>query len=368
MTDQTESMPNVSSTSWGITSQQAHCPRCNWQYLLPADATSVRCPNCLAADLKIVFSEGEDDLPQPEMYIPMQVSRSSLNTAIQNFSSGLWFPPGDLTPENLFKRTRLVYLPVWLVDSQVLAGWRAEMGYNYNVVSHQDRYDDRAGGWRSREVQETRLRWEPRLGELNRKYENIAAPALIHHAAAMRQLGDYDYRRAQAFSTNAAFNAGLPWTAALPDRSIEDAWPDAVPVIQAAAQEECRQAAAADQVRSFLWNAEFNQRNWTLLLLPVLSTYYLDDEQRARSVLVNGQNGKLSGVRRASWVRARSAAIWLGIAAALALIAALVLGGFGMVVPPLLVVSGVLFVVGLVLGVGALAPLIIVWSVNKKTN
>jgi hypothetical protein len=273
-----------------------------------------------------------------------------------------------MTPTNLINRTRLVYLPVWLVDSQVQAGWRAEMGYNYSVVSHQDRYDDRAGGWRSQQVEETRLRWEPRLGQLVRAYDNIASPALAHHAAAMRQLGEFDYRRAQAFAPVGAFGANTAWAAVLPDRSAEDAWPEAVPVLQAAAQEECRQAAGADQVRSFQWNPDFPQRHWTLLLLPVLSTYYLDDERQPRPVLVNGQNGKLSGVRRASWERARTTAVWLGIACALALVAALVLGGLGVVAPPLLFLSGLLLFVGLVLGIGAVVPLVIAWSVNNKTQ
>ena len=73
-------------------------------------------------------------------------------------------------------------VPVWLVDGEVQAEWRAEAGYHYQVVSHQDRYEDRRGGWSSREVKETRTRWEPRLGRLKRAYQNLRAPALEEQA------------------------------------------------------------------------------------------------------------------------------------------------------------------------------------------
>lgn len=361
MTDQIDS-----TTTWDIACQQAGCPRCNWQFLLPAESSAVRCPNCLAADLEILGSTDSSGLPSPELYLPVQVSRAALDTSIQNFAGGLWFPPGDLTLTNLLARTRLVYLPVWLVDSQVQAGWQAEMGYNYAVVSHQDRYDDSVGGWRSRQVEETRLRWEQRTGNLDRSYDNVTAPALASHSAAVSKLGEYDYRRAQAYSPSGAFGEVKAWAAALPDRSAEDAWPEAIPVLQASAAEECREASGADQVRGFHWIPEFQQRRWTLLLLPVLSTYYLDDDRQPRPVLVNGQSGHLSGVRRASWERARTAAVWLGIACALSLVAALVLGAIGAVMPPLLAIAAVLLFAGLALGVGAVVPLAVVWSVNKK--
>ena len=37
---------------------------------------------------------------------------------------------------------------------------------------------------------ETRVRWEPRVGRLNRAYENVAAPALDDHRALMARLGN----------------------------------------------------------------------------------------------------------------------------------------------------------------------------------
>jgi hypothetical protein len=97
----------------------------------------------------------------------------------------------------------------------------------------------------------------------------------------------------------------------------------------------------------------------------MLTTYYLDDQAQPCPVFVNAQNGKPSGTRKASWQRARKTSIWLGAACVMALLLVLVLAGAGMLLPPLLAVAGLLLLVGVVLGLGALAPLIIVWSVNR---
>ena len=50
---------------------------------------------------------------------------------------------------------------------------------------------------------------------------------------------------------------------------------------------------------------------WTLLLLPLLSAYYLDDEGAPQAVYINGQNGTISGVRRSSMKRAQRASLWI---------------------------------------------------------
>jgi hypothetical protein len=219
------------------------------------------------------------------------------------------------------------------------------MGFDYEVVSHRERY---AGGdWQSEETQETRIRWEPRAGRLDRHYDNVIAPALDAHAAFVRALGDYRVQDARPYAAPAMADALV----CLPDRAQSAAWGDAVPGFQHAAAEECRRAAQADHVRRFRWEPSYAQRNWTLLLLPVYGTYYLDDEGQPQPVFVNGQSGQLSGARRASMQAAQKSALFIGIIAAIVFVLGLVLGAVGLVVPPLIVVGIIVAIVGFLGGV-----------------
>jgi hypothetical protein len=277
-------------------------------------------------------------------------------------------------------------MPMWLVDGGIGATWQAELGYNYDVVSYQDRFSD-AAGWESHEVTETRVRWEPRVGRLNRAYQNIPAPALEGFGLWRERLGDYDqalglvsptlerrFQRAQ--SEHYDLHGAQPYQAELlgdaivrlPNRAPRDAWADAARGFRDAAADECRQAAGADDIREFGWSPQFGQLHWTQLLLPVYTTYYLDDQAVVRRVLVHGQTGRASGPRRASvrsaWLRAL-----LVLVAAIGLIvaAALLAPWLGMVLPSISSDAlGIALVVALLLVGQAISPFVTVARFNRR--
>ena len=152
----------------------------------------------------------------------------------------------------------------------------------------------------------------------------------------------------------------------LPDRAPEAAWADAVPAFQAAAGEECRQAASADHIRQFRWSPTYASQHWTLLLLPLYATYYLDDDAEPRPVLINGQSGRVFGVRRASMQRAQHTALIIVAIAAVLFLLSLAVGVAGLAVPPLLAVGGIGGVLALCVGLGAIIPIVRAWQFNHK--
>jgi hypothetical protein len=266
-----------------------------------------------------------------------------------------------LTPENLRARVRHLFLPMWLVDTEVRASWQAEVGFDYEVVSHREQYADGAG-WRTDEVEEQRVRWEPRAGRLARTYENVTAAALGAHAALQRVLGDFSLSDAEPYSDGVM-------TAAMvrsPDRAPEAAWADAIPGIRRRAAQECRRAATADHIRDFRWAPDYGNQTWTLLLLPVYASYYLDDEGAAQRVLINGQTGQVYGARRGSMRRAQRVALIVGGVALALFLISLGVGLAGLLLPPLFVVGILGVVLALLVGVGATVPLLRVWRFNRK--
>ena len=118
-----------------------------------------------------------------------------IRTRLPRFSAlhaGACSLPATLRAATLQSRLQKLYLPRWLVDGDVQAEWQADAGFDYQVVSHQDRFDETKGDWQSEQLTETRVRWEPRLGRLQRHYDNVAAPAIEEDGALQKAIGDYD--------------------------------------------------------------------------------------------------------------------------------------------------------------------------------
>ncbi len=356
--------PEDLQSAWGLPVSVTVCDSCGWNYVVPSEVLPQKCPHCFQADLDVVVGDLEKlaRIKPPELVIPYSISQERLVGSIQAFSKGGWFAPADFTPANLMKRLRRIYMPMWLVDGSVEATWQAETGFNYQVVSHQDHYDDRRRGWVSREVQETRVRWEPRLGRLQRSYQNIAAPALEEQKRMLHNLGNFDLEHACSYNADALQQAYVR----LPNREPGDAWSDAEPAFSTAGADEVRRAAQADFIREFRWSAEYSEENWTLLLLPVLLTYYLDDEKQPQRILVHGETGKLAGRRRASMQRAQRTAVLLLAAGVVLFLLSLAAGALSFVAPPVAVIAGIGFLAALLVSLSAVAPLVIAWQVNRQ--
>lgn len=351
-------------TAWGDQLETALCPHCDWLYLLPPGSTARQCPHCFAANLTPLEESDSPSAPfnhPPELFLPFTVSEATVNQRVRQFAANIWFAPTDLTPSNLQDRLQRLYLPLWLVDTQVVATWQAEAGFDYKVVSHRDSFDEQAGGWTSQQIEETRIRWEPRLGKLTRPYHNIPAPALEEHETLSHQLGDYPLVKGQTYQPQAISNTAIR----LPNRSPVDAWSDALPALQRTAAAECQQAVAADHIREFRWSATYNEQNWTLFLLPLYATYYVDDAEQPQPILIHGQTGQLTGPARASMKRAwRTAWIILAVAAVLFTLS-LIAGLASLLLPPLFIVAVLGLFAAIVIAALAVLPLAIAWNYNR---
>ncbi|HNT73816.1 MAG TPA: hypothetical protein PKH77_02230 [Anaerolineae bacterium] len=358
-----ESNPPAPS-AWGVALESVRCPHCDWRYFAPPDKADIRCPHCFQADLT-PLGEAAAQLPYrlpPEQWLPFAVDAATLNLSVETFAGGIPYAPRDLNGDALRARVQPLYLPLWLVDGNVTAEWSAEVGFNYQVVSHRERYAD-GGGWRTEEIHKDQVRWESRVGRLERHYDNVVAPALEDHPALERALGTYPLTNVRPYAANALSDALVR----LPDRAPSAAWPDATPNFQAAAAEECRQAAQSDHIQKFRWSPKYTQTNWTLLLLPVYASYYLDDESAPQPVLINGLTGKITGARRASMQRAQRAALITAIVAVVLFALGLLLGILGIAAPPLLVFGILLAIVAFGGGaVGALLPIVRASRFNRK--
>lgn len=348
--------------AWGPDWVLAGCASCNGVFVLPPEKVSLRCPACGQATLAQMHPA--DDRPvytqPPELLVSFQVKEEALRRSVAKFAKSLWLAPADLNEASLLGRMQPVYLPMWLVDVQVQGEWQAEMGFDYEIVSHREQYQN--SNWQTERVQETRVRWEQRVGRLKRQYDNRLAPALEEQAAIEAKIGRFPLQAQKAFDPGDLTGAIVR----LPNRPPEDAWHDALPILQTAVSRDCREACEADHTRGFKWSPSFSNQVWTQMLLPLYTSYYLDDDNQAQMVLLHGQSGKLHGVRRASMQRAKRVAAMIGAVTAVFLLLTLALILLGStVVEEALAWAGVAGVLTVGVGGTAVLPLVYAWYVNS---
>ncbi|MGB0388762.1 MAG: hypothetical protein ACPGWR_28415 [Ardenticatenaceae bacterium] len=348
------------SQSWGKAVELVDCEYCKWRYLLSAEKQPDDCPHCYRAALSLGQSPEANSLSKvKKLFLNFTVTPQTLSERILDFARRIPFAPTDLVAENLQTRLQALYLPLWLVDSQVQAVWEAETGFNYDILSHKDEYHENTG-WNSEEITKTRIQWEKRLGALIRTHNEISTSALQKPEELKALFEAYDLSKKQRYTPQAIASALVY----LPTRPQNEAWLDVVPIIEETSSKECQQAASADHIRNFAWQPTFHNQQWTLLLLPVYASYYLDDQQQRQPLLLHGQSGLISGKRRASMQRAKRYSlliVTIAIAIALFSLLAFMLSTAAAVLDAAMI--GVY--AALVVGVLALLPLLIVWYFNR---
>ncbi|MFN2271393.1 MAG: hypothetical protein ACK2US_11185 [Anaerolineae bacterium] len=346
------------TAAWGTPLIAIHCSKCGEAHLVKD--VPPRCPFCLAESVEPQPAY----LPEepPEQAVDYQITDAGLRATLGRWTKSVWFRPDDMTADVLAQRAQRYLVPLWLVDGQVQAAWRADVGFDYQVVSSQDRYLQ-GGGWVSQEVKEKRVRWEPRVGRLERRYENLTAPALDDHRKLMGRLGRYNIGERAAYTPDAVSDGVVR----IPTLEPDAAWPGAETAFAQAAQAECQQAAGADHIRDFTVDAQYSGLNWTLLLLPAYVTWYEEGGQ-VWPVLINGQIGHVSGVRRSSAHKAKVASLVIGAIAALLLLLGGLLSMIGLLFPPVIAIGGIILLVGVLPALVAPVPAITVWAYNRRSE
>ena len=341
------------------------CANCNGVFVLPPEKVSQRCPFCGQAALSQM--DPTDDRPiytqPPELVAPFKADENKLRASAARFAKSVWLAPSDLTEATLLRRLQPLYLPMWLVDTLVQGEWQAEMGFDYEIVSHREQYRNK--NWHTERIKEKRVRWEQRLGRLNRRYDNQTAPALEEQNEVELQVGRFDLKNPKPFHPGDLTGAIVR----LPNRPPEDAWSEAVMGLKTAVTQDCRLASEANHTRGFKWSPSFANQRWTQLLLPLYTSYYLDDDSQVQTVLLHGQTGKLHGTRRASMKRARRITGIILAVAAVFLLATLILLLLGFTLDEAaLPWAGLLGVFTVGVGGTAVLPLIYAWYINNVAS
>jgi hypothetical protein len=349
-------IPEISDL-WGQDLKPTHCTKCDIAHLIPAKMDTALCPACYNA--RLVPQPTVIRPEPPEMLLDYKITPIQIKEYLKNWLKGVWLHPKELSPEILAQRLTRTFIPVWLVDGRVTGSWQAQMGYDYQVASSQEVFHN--GGWTTRRQTETRIRWEPRVGTVERYYQNLSVPALEEHTSLKRGLGEFDLKAASDYSPSQLEIASIRVPSLLPDT----AWPLAKSGFDRLTARDCQIASDAQHVDEFIIEADYQNLNWTQLLLPVYTTAYRDENGKVYPILIHGQNGKILGIRRASQQQARNLSLGLIIVALVCFLLGLLLAAGTTLLPLLSIISLVFFGGALLAGIIAPIPAFWAWNFNR---
>ncbi len=349
----------IGTTFGGTHLLPAGCPVCDRTLLVPSSAMNGVCPACGRGKLE----PGEVQVsPQPpELMVPFVLDEAAVAKALSEWLQPVWFKTSALRdPKLLASRAVKLWWPRWLVDAQLAANWSGQVGYDYQVESHIERFSN--GDWSTEAVIDTRIRWEDRYGQLIRPYDNAVVQALSDEESLTEWIGQTDTSKAIPVPAGAIDGTCVR----VADLDTGSVWHAATSALRNRAGLDVQQAAGAEHIRQFSVDASYADVNWTWMLCPVWATWYEDDSGTGWVILVNGQTGACGGARLASnkkgWLWASGV---LSLAAVLALIGLVILL-IGVVLVPLLVVAAVVLVIAFVIACLAIWPAVKPWRWNKR--
>ena len=346
------------SALWGRPLQATHCPHCGVAHLIPAEMERALCPACFEARLEPQPSINRPEAP--ELLINFSTNPAQVQAGFETWLKGVWLRPKELQPGMLAQRLTHTFIPMWLVDGGLSGTWQAQMGYDYQVASSQEAF--RNGKWSTRKLTETRIRWEPRAGSAERSYQNLNIPALEEHTRLARGLGKFNLEAALGYSPAPLENASVRVPSLLP----EAAWPQAQSGFERLAAQDCQRAAQAQHIDEFSIQAQYQNLNWTQLLLPIYTTAYRDEQGKVYPILINGQTGKIFGVRHASQPQARNWSLGFLALALFCFVIGLLSAAAATQWAALGIISLLFFGGALLAGIVAPIPAFWAWNFNRK--
>jgi hypothetical protein len=145
------------------------CTKCGATTTFDPGISASRCAFC--ATPAVVEAPASSDHVRPAGLLPFQVDRNAAAQRFRSWVSGLWFRPNDLKEESAVTEMQGVYVPFWTFDALTHNRWSAEAGYTYVV-----QVESIVNGRRVMQPQ-TRIRWEPASGFLEKAFDDVPVPA-----------------------------------------------------------------------------------------------------------------------------------------------------------------------------------------------
>lgn len=323
---------------WETDRQLLHCNNCGAELSYPKGAVAATCPYC--GSNKVNLSLPKTKSLRPQVLLPFSATPEALKPRIQEWLSQGWMHPKTLKDAAQIDKLSPIYLPYWTFSTAIDASWEAEVGH-YETETY---YDSSSKSYKTRQV----LRWRWESGTISHQFSDITIngvnPQRINHAM-LSAIEPFNLSGLVLFSPD--YLVGMNVQAY--ETPLKEAWGYAKQEIRTATNRLCERDTGSSHVRNMSIDMSYDDEQWRYLLLPVYLSGY-SYGANYYNFMLNGQTGKLAGVKPVDWKKVRTVT-WLValIPLLIALISLIIskISGSG----ALPVFSGLIAVLGIVISI-----------------
>lgn len=276
----------------GSGNKEFHCNNCGANTMVDQQTVAFECPFCGS---KNVNEEAHaHKVIQPAGVLPFKVEKKTAN---QKFKE--WIGKGWWYPSSLGKMARLdkmvgVYVPFWTYDADTDSSWTAEAGYHYYETV---RYTDSNGNSQTR--QEQRTRWVPASGYYQHWFDDVTVIA-SGGVKQNRVERVYPYDLKQVVNYNTQYLLG--WRSEVYQKDVKEGFDVATGIMDDYIRAAIVKQIPGDTYRNLSVHTRKHNITYKHLLLPLYVAAY-QYKGKTFQVVVNGQNGKISGEKPLSWIK-----------------------------------------------------------------
>lgn len=275
---------------------EIHCKGCGAITLLAGHASA--CPFC---DSPLVLPVEEDrDTIVPDSLMPFKVEGRDAGEKFKVWVASRWFAPNDLAERAQRAKLDGVYLPYYTYDASTDTRYRGERGEYYYETEH---YKDSEGNSQTRQVRKTR--WYPASGSVQIDFDDTLVCASRSLPIGLID-GLEPWNLAELRKFEPAFLSGFMAERAVVD--LREGLGIAKQKNDPRIDDEIRNDIGGDEQRISAKQTEYSQITFKLFLLPIWLSSFRYGERVFR-VIVNAQNGEVSGERPFSKIKIALAVI-----------------------------------------------------------
>lgn len=268
---------------WGAARKSVKCTKCGAVTTLDPGAAAGACAFC--GTPAVVEAPPREDLVRPEGVLPFRVTRDGAAQSFRRWLAGLWFRPGDLKSRSSLTRLQGVYIPYWTFDAATHSAWTAEAGYRHQVPVQV------VENGRTVTRMETRTRWEPAAGTLERFFDDLPVPASRGvDAGVAREIEPFP--TAELLGYDPSYLSGF--LAEEYGVDLPEALASAEARMRAEIEAACAREVPGDTHRNLRVATQFSGVAYKSALLPLWIAAYEYGGKPYR-FLVNGVTGRTSG-------------------------------------------------------------------------
>lgn len=276
------------------------CSACGGETTLAPNVESGACDFCGTA---IVAVGPTTKAMKPQYLLPFTVAAADAERNFRAWLKKRWFAPGELKKlARVDEPLKGIYFPFWTYDADTFTRYVGERGVHYTVETTRRNSDGQ-----DETVTEVRTEWYPVAGSVGRAFAELLVPASASLPERLTsRLRDWDL--SQAVEYNPAVLSGFKSESYSKDLrgGFEDAKDQMRPVIES----DVRMDIGGDEQRIFSMDTQYADVTFKYLQLPVWSLMYRF-RKKFFAVLVNGQNGEVTGQRPYSAAKITAAVLFV---------------------------------------------------------